>query len=308
MLKKFFAAAVALAMLASFAYPASAAGGVRSINEIAGTQAESFSFIAAGDPQLGAGSSPDLQRAGWLASLTNAAQAWGDAAFLLTAGDNINTNRDGAQLAAFLEPLAETGFALAPTVGNHDPDILENFELPNRDGLGNYWYTYGNALFMHLNTNNGAGAIFKMAGFLRAAVRANPDAAWKFVIFHHTFYTAAASRVTSADGYMRRLLYAPLFDLFGIDMALMGHDHIYVRSKPMKFWLPCNSGTTYVTLNSSSGSKFYDMVNGKRYYTQVQLQPKAPMLTRIDVTPRALTLTTCRTDTMEVLDTCVITK
>jgi len=90
--------------------------------------------------------------------------------------------------------------------------------------------------------------------------------------------------------------------------VLNGHDHVYVRTKPMKLWLPSASGVTYLTMNSGSGSKFYELSGRDFYYAQVKLQPNAPMLTKVDVTPGALALTTCRTDTMEVLDTYTISK
>jgi len=304
-LKKTLAAFLTLAMLAGFTCTGFAAD-VRTIKDVPPPAGNSFSFLAAGDPQIGAGGL-ESSAVGWMGSLSNALAQWGDAAFLVTAGDNIDTRGSAAQLEGFLAPLASLGIAVAPTPGNHDQkEILDIFDLPNRDDIGNYWYTYGGALFMHLDTNN--STVFKMARFLISTVRANSDATWKFVVFHHTFYTAAASRAYDLGGIARRLFYGPLFDLLGMDMALMGHDHVYIRTKPMKFWMPNEGGTTYVTLNSASGSKYYDMVDREFYYSQVQMQPKVPMLSRIDVTPQALTLTTCRTDTMEVLDFCVITK
>lgn len=307
--KSLAAAILVIAILAAcFAYPAWATPGTISITDIAGAAAESFSFLVLGDPQLGAGSSLEADRAAWLHSLENAAGEWDNLAFLATAGDNINNAGSQEQLTAFLESVAATGLPLAPTPGNHDPNILDNFGLPNRDGHGNYWYTYGGTLFLHLNSNYEFGAISRTAWFLLSAAWANRDAGWKIAVFHHPAYGAHEDRSLSWEMFVARFVYAPLFDLLGVDLALTGHQHHYARSKPMKLWVPCKTGVTYLTLNSSSGSKFYDISEKNIYYVQIKLQPRVPMLTKIDVTPDALSLTTCRADTMEVLDTYTVTK
>ena len=304
-LKKTLAAVLALAILAGFACPAFA---VRTVKDVPQPEGDAFCILLSGDPQIGAGGL-ESDTAGWTDSLTRALAQWEDAAFLVTAGDQINTKGNAGQLEGFLAPLEALDIAIAPTPGNHDGKaVLDNFDLPNRDAVGNYWYTYGGSLFIHLNTADNTFRLPAMVRFLLSAVRANPDAAWKFVTFHHSFYTAEATRAYNPVSFARRFFYGLLFDALGIDMAFMGHDHLYIRSKPMRFWLPNESGTTYVTLSSGSGSKFYDMLGREPYYSQVQLQPYVPMLSLLDVTPQALTLTTCRTDTMEVLDTCVITK
>ena len=203
--KPVLALILAALMLISFAAPALAAPhGVTMITEVAGAEAASFSFLASGDPQLGAGGL-ESDRAGWLGSLANAAGAWDDLAFLITAGDQVNTNRD-------LEALA------------------------------------------------------------------------------------------------RRIVYTALFDLFGVDLALTGRDHIYTRSKPMRRLLPDENGLTYLTMNSGSGSKYYDMAAQAFKYAEASLQVRVPSLTRVDVAPGALTLTTVRTDTMEVLDSFRVNK
>ena len=308
--KSILALVLAVLMIVGFAAPALAAPhGVTLITGVAGTQAGAFSFLASGDPQLGAGSSLESDRAGWLGSLANATDEWDDLAFLITAGDQVNTNRDEAQLEAFFAPVAQIGIPLAPTPGNHDPDILDGLELPNLGSGGNYWYTYGDALFMHINSNFSIGGFFRALRLLWSATRANPDAEWKIAVYHHTFYSAA----TRADGFnleafVRRIVYTALFELFGVDLALTGHDHIYTRSKPMRWLAPSETGITYLTMNSGSGSKYYEMSEQEFVYAEAAMQVQAPTLTRVDIAPGALTLATVRTDTMEVLDSFTLNK
>ncbi|MCL2299756.1 MAG: metallophosphoesterase [Firmicutes bacterium] len=307
--KAFIAAIAAIAILATgFACPAWAAPEVTTIKEIAGTAAGSFSFLVSGDPQLGADNGLAADRAGWLGSLANATGEWDNLAFLLTVGDNVNNAGNEEQFAAFLEGVASVNLPLAPTQGNHDPDVLDEFDLPNKDSHGNYWYTYGGVLFLHLNSNYEFGAIAKTVWFLLSAAWKNRDAGWKIAVFHHPAYAAHHDRSLSWEMFVARFVYAPLFDLLGVDLALQGHQHHYARSKPMKCWIPCKSGIPYVTLGSGSGSKYYNIYEDGIYFIEAKLQPRVPMLAKIDVTPGALKLTACRTDTMEVLDTYTVSK
>jgi len=305
--KPILALVLAALMLVSFAAPALAAPhGVTVITAVAGTEAQSFSFLASGDPQLGAGNL-ESDRAGWLGSLASATQAWTDLAFLVTAGDQVNTNKNEAQLEAFFAPVAEIGLPLAPTPGNHDPDILEGLGVPNMDRGGNYWYTYGDALFLHLNSNYTVGSFTRAFCFLWGAARANRDASWRIAAYHHTFYSTSSRAVTPGlDILIQRMVYAALFGLFSVDLALTGHDHVYTRTKPMRFLRPAESGTIYLTMNSGSGSKYYDETDKEFNYVAASMQVRVPTLTKIDVTRELLTLTTVRTDTMAVLDEFII--
>ena len=151
--RAFISAALAVIMLAvSFAFPAGAAG-MKTVSEIDGTGAQPFTFIASGDAQLGASGDLAADKAAWQSSLSNAMAAWPEAKFLISAGDQINKNENAEQTEAFVDVAAQSGLPFALTTGNHDPDFLENFDLPNSDKFNNYWYTYGDVLFMHLDTN-----------------------------------------------------------------------------------------------------------------------------------------------------------
>ena len=305
-----------LAMLAGFAGPALAAPhGAAIVSGAAGVGVETFSFLAAGDPQLGAGSDEgrlgaggdlDSDRAGWRGALLNATSRWDDFAFLITVGDQLHRNRNEAQMEAFFAPIAEVGLPVAPVPGNHDQDILEGLDLPNLDKNGNYWYTYGGVLFMHINSVYKAGSYTGILRFLRSATRANKDAQWKIVTFHHSIYSAISRSMEPAT-IVRRIDYTTMFDHFGIDLALMGHDHVYTRTKPMRHMLPCEQGITYVSMNSASGNR-YTMPNRDFRFVAVTMQALAPTLTRVTVTPGALALTTFRADTMETLDEFQINK
>lgn len=65
-------------------------------------------------------------------------------------------------------------------------------------------------------------------------------------------------------------------------------------------------GTLYVTLNSDSGSKYYALQAIPETYAAVREQLNVPTFSKIDVTPETLTISTYRTDTMEMTDTYTI--
>jgi 3',5'-cyclic AMP phosphodiesterase CpdA len=132
---------------------------------------------------------------------------------------------------------------------------------------------------MVLNSNTQSAATHDL--FIGQAIAANPDAVWKIVSFHHSLYSDA-SHTADADIVFRRSAYPPVFDKYGIDVVLSGHDHSYTRTYQMLGGLPVSRpgdsvmavnprGTLYMTLNSGSGSKFYALsaayiVNGVTTY------------------------------------------
>ncbi|MGN1183276.1 MAG: metallophosphoesterase, partial [Faecalibacillus sp.] len=67
---------------------------------------------------------------------------------------------------------------------------------------------------------------------MQEAIEKNKDVRWKVVAFHHSIYSVANHAIES-DILQRRNELAPVFDELGIDVVLMGHDHVYVRSHIM---------------------------------------------------------------------------
>ena len=100
---------------------------------------------------------------------------------------------------------------------------------------------------------------------------------------------------------------------------LMGHDHVYTRTYMMNGTTPDDSqgvqsevtnpeGVLYLTANSASGSKYYDIKAPEAAYSAVMDQSYRRTITDIDVTDTSYTMTTYYMDTMEVLDTFTINK
>ncbi len=281
--------------------------------------ANSFSFLLAGDPQIGAGST-ESDIVGWENTLNLATQMFPEADFLLSAGDQVNTASDETQYDGYLEHDVLKSLPMATVIGNHDSGsdaYSEHFNNPNETAYGattagtNYWYVYNNTLFMHINSNNMSTAEHK--AFMEEAIAANTDVDWKVVSFHHSIYTVA-SHAYDGDVLTRREQWVPVFDELDVDVVLMGHDHVYARTYMMNGFTPIvtetleNSvinpdGILYITANSASGSKFYGIKNETFDYAAVQSQEKVANISNVEVTENSFKITTYRTNDMSVVDT-----
>lgn len=269
----------------------------------------SYSFILAGDPQIGASGNATSDSAGWDKTLEDSVNKF-DPNFILSAGDQVNTANSESQYAGYLEHSQLTTVPQATTVGNHDSGsnaYNQHFNLPNETEYGkttagsDYWYVYNNTLFMDINTNNTSTAQHK--AFMQDAIEKNNDVRWKVVVFHHSIYSVASHAVEDSI-LQRRQELSPVFDELGIDVVLMGHDHVYVRSHIMK-GLQVSQKTTglssitdpdgilYVTANSASGSKYYDIkTNISTDFVDTMDQSKQRSISHIEVSENEFKIST----------------
>ena len=283
-----------------------------------------FKFLFAGDPQLGASGNLNSDNSGWAQTLKAAVEKVPDAAFLLSAGDQVNTADNEVQYGAYLEQSQLYDLPVATVVGNHDSasnSYDQHFNVPNESDKGktaasaDYWFRYGNTLFLVLNVNNRSTAEHK--AFMEDAIAQNTDAAWKVVAMHHSVYSVA-NHATENDILQRRNELVPVFKALDIDVVLQGHDHVYVRSYMMDGLTPVtdaaeydtaekNSVTDtddilYITANSASGSKYYTIQNQEFPYAAVKSQERTPTYSKVSVSDGQFQITTYRTNDGSVLD------
>lgn len=291
--------------------------------------ADSYNFLLMGDPQIGASGDLNADIAGWNDTLEKALEKFPHTSFIQSAGDQVETRYLEEEYDAYFAPEVLRRVPTATTVGNHDNTIHYeyHFNVPNQNPeLGNYdqsggdyYFTYGDALFINLNSNQTDAKQHIRFMEETAAATADQDFKWKFVVFHHSIYSAAAhSRSEHVVGLREALV--PAIDRLDIDAVLMGHDHSYVRTYQMKEFEPVQNlkvedgaavnpeGTVYLTGNSSSGSKFYEMYDNPEPYSAVREQLELPTFMNVEVTPTSLEFTTYRTDSMEEVDTYKIIK
>lgn len=245
-----------------------------------------FSFLYVGDPQIGAskGQKPaeasEAQSAAiaarndafsWNKTLTAAISEHSDVDFIVSAGDQINNTGDDngqeCEYAGFLSADVLGNVPVAPTIGNHDSKFANyqnHFNVPNpyteeKDATpaGNdYYYTYGDALFIVLNTNNYNCADHE--ALIKKAEAEVPNAKWKIVTFHHDIYGSGYDH-SDSDGMVLRTQLTTLFDKYDIDVVLQGHDHTYSRS----YMLTSDSKTHTAYTKDNVKEEYLNVKDGK---------------------------------------------
>ena len=216
-----------------------------------------FSFIYMGDPQVGLDT--------WGRLLQAAYERHPEAAFYVVAGDNVNrgSNRNEWDNLFHAASGVFNHRPYVPAIGNHDckengPRLYLNLLTLPENGpkeIGQeraYRLDYGNALVLVLDSNSSKEV---QRPWIEQQLQST-KATWKFAVYHHPAYSSAPKR----DNADIREQWGRLFDQYHIDMALQGHDHGYLRTKPMHAGKEVASpaeGTIYVV--SVSGTKHYDV-------------------------------------------------
>ncbi|MGF0101153.1 fibronectin type III domain-containing protein [Bariatricus sp. SGI.019] len=83
-------------------------------------QDQEFSFLFAGDPQIGASGNSAADTTNWQNTMSRSLQAFPQTSFLLSAGDQVNSRDSDTEYEGFLSPDAMRLIPLATNVGNHD--------------------------------------------------------------------------------------------------------------------------------------------------------------------------------------------
>ena len=304
---------------------------------------EAFSFLFAGDPQIGASGNSGNDTINWQNTMRRSLAAFPETSFLLSAGDQVNSNGSDTEYEGFLSPEAIRSVPLAVNVGNHDNGnsrYTDYYNMPNSSSLGissntgdesgDYWFMYNGTLFMSINSNNTNTSEHK--AFLQDAMDKNPDAVWTVVSFHHSTYSVA-NHYTDSDIINRRTELSPVFSELGIDVVLMGHDHYYTRTymmegsnpvipegnnvqageeAPAEVINPEEGQVFYLTANSASGSKYYgkngSLGTGWPDYVAVQDQSNRTSITNVTVSENEFRVDTYYTDQddLELMDSFTI--
>lgn len=275
---------------------------------------DDFQALVISDAQIGASGSIAVDSYNWNKTLAQAEKTAPNAAFLLSAGDQINekTEDDTIQreyeYAGFLAPDILRRLPVAAAVGNHDTkgsDYTGHFNNPNSEGnYGStpagcdYYFRYGNALFIVLNSNSRAVSAHRT--LMKQAITENPDATWRIVMMHHDIYGSGATHSNRTSANLRTIL-APLMDEFQVDLVLSGHDHSYSRSYSVldgTAFTDCGStqknplGTTYISLGTASGCKMYGLASPMQYYVAERSNYPVPTYSVLRVKKDTLSLQT----------------
>ena len=276
---------------------------------------EEYTFLFVSDAQIGRSGDETLEEVlirdtcGWNYTVEKMLAKYPDAAFAISGGDQFQSPDSLTQMKAYLAPEKLRSVPVANTIGNHDDgatlygDIFNNpnevNELFASEAGTGYYYTYGDALFITVNSNN--TSITDTARVIRKAVKAYPDAKWRIVTMHHNPYSASFSDDEYSD---TRLIFSSLYDCYDIDLVLSGHDHLYSRTETMYGGeITDGEGTVYIQSSSASGSNYDPLPEKTAAFIVSAFDVRVPTYTAFTVNNGSLVGTTHRTDTDEIIDT-----
>ena len=207
--------------------------------------------------------SPDPHRLASAMNMLNVLDSVGGGiSWVLSTGDECAW---GGSLNYWTELSEQPGFMnymWAPVEGNHDSMDEDKdktdayfrdahyFPLngyPRQQG-NSYWFRYGDVLFLMLN-NEGMlkGGTFQPAvDWMEKVISENPSK-YIVVVEHHQWLIGTDGSNGQLDRWYK------VFDRLGVDLAISGHNHAYLRTYPLYDRQPVDAGkgTVYV-VNSSS--------------------------------------------------------
>jgi len=163
---------------------------------------------------------------------------------VLTTGDNVYYSGTAREVRQnYFVPMASLidHVPVYPTLGNHDvmtgngSPFLDSLYLPVNDSDGSerfYSFDRGNCHFISLEVTDRAEDLSPGSRQYQWLVRdlQRTAATWVICYFHHPLYSDSSH----GDGALLQTRLGPLFDEYGVDVVLAGHDHTYQRTYPMR--------------------------------------------------------------------------
>ena len=165
---------------------------------------------------------------------------------LVLAGDNVYREGDPAGLPdTVFEPFAGVldHAELYAVLGNHDVmDGHADAQVAALGMPGRWWARHlGDVLLVGLDSNR-VDDPDQRAWLERTLAAATEQ--WRIVVVHHPPYSAGYQG-SSEDV---RAAFVPLFERYGVQLVISGHDHDYQRSVPI-------DGVTYVVTGGAAGTR-----------------------------------------------------
>lgn len=290
---------------------------------------DSFKMMVIGDVQIGGQTTdnPDEQsRCGyiWQSVLHEALTKNPDISFLLSPGDNTSTGKSADEWQTFMMPTYIPNLPVALAIGNHDKKgFTYNYytNMPNEyfgeyfEGLDrDFWFRYGNALFLVFDATSGDAADHR--AMAEEAVRLNPDAKWRIATMHQALYGAGYSVLDPETLILLNGVFQPIFEMYDVDFVLTGHSHLQGRSKFIKNGLivgEAKSGDVYtdpigrIYLNSNAVCDV-NPSTGNLFSAYTFKEGDCTTYTTMEFREYAMEVKTFRGDNSELLDSITIFK
>lgn len=186
--------------------------------------------------------------------------------FYVNLGDftNDSTNEEWDFYAEAMDGI-NAAQTIIPVAGNHDSNsgwfdamfALDTTESVQTNNGVNYSFDYGNVHVAVVNTNDMIAISNSQLTWLENDMNST-DKDWKIVFMHKSPYSLGKDIKWPDACYLQETL-AAVCDRTNVDLVMSGHDHMYVRTKPLNDNAVTSqeNGTTYV-LAGTAGSKRYE--------------------------------------------------
>lgn len=226
-----------------------------------------------------------------------------DALFIIGTGDYPS---DGSKYDQWVNQFFAPGrdllgrIPLWPSIGNHErtreyvesppPDqeprshYFSLFELPGNEHWYRVDYQYVTLLIIDSNSQMSPG--HAQYDWLLEQLRSDRRR-FTLAAFHHPPFTSGPHGRLEADGTPRewpmdqgQRFLVPLFEMYGVDLVLNGHDHLYERS---------HKDGVYYVVTGGAGAPLYKVGSAPNPYQQVNISVNH--YTALDVDNSSITLT-----------------
>ena len=164
-------------------------------------------------------------------------------------------------------------------LGNHEGNSKHYFNYMSLPGNEVYYsFDYASAHFIALDSDAGYTPYDESSPQYRWLIEdleAHKNAEWIIVYFHHPLFRFYPNRGIE----IQRHYWQPVFDKYGVDLVLAGHDHHYGHTYPVgKVGTSLRKGVRYIT-TGGGGAPLYDVTTARPYIVTAQ---KAHNLVIID--------------------------
>ncbi|MEN6392019.1 MAG: metallophosphoesterase family protein, partial [Syntrophomonas sp.] len=227
------------------------------------TPGDQFTFVYMGDVQQG--------YEDWGKMLQRMAAENPGPRFAILGGDLVYDGNSKSEWEQFFTAATPTfkQIPLLPAPGNHDdaPLFWNTFALPQNGPEGFkekfYSFDYGNCHIAVLDSNL-MGASAAQYNTVKTWLQNDLDSSgkqWKFLAFHYPPYPV----VEDGHSYNLEVNWVPLFEQCGVDVVFVGHQHVYMRTKPLRSGQVQADGEGIVYIMGNAGTKFYPAGDNRDY-------------------------------------------
>ena len=197
-----------------------------------------------------------------------------DADFAINSGDLVDDGQEeGLWEPQFFDPIRPLGRRMPfyTTLGNHDrdaPAYYRYFSLPDNGSQARpeawYAFRYENAHVIVLDTDirrfrSGDEQVRWLERELKTS-----DATWKVVVTHYPLYSSGRH---GSSVEVREIL-MPVFERYGVDLVMAGHDHGYERTWPLRDGKRQDGGVVHV-VSAGGGAELYPF--GHNWWTAMSV-------------------------------------